>query len=475
MARRRSSKKASTSTEPPKADLTSAMKLFSTLMEGFEYKDSLDPDARPTQKMIYTNGVTLWMLILQRLGGGQSLDKVVTALVSQGSELLPDNKRVRENTLSENTSAYSKARSRLPLDFIHKFSERVCDYLGRNSPPILKGRRVFLLDGTTITLPPTPVLKKAFPPAINQHGESVWPIAQLMVAVEMQSGCALLPQVDPMYGPNNASEATQAQRIVKLLPEKSIVLADSGFGIFSVAYHTTEAGHDVMFRLTHSRFKALRRQAELIEEGQTHKSFHLIWKPSSKDSNANPDLPSDASIEVLLHEIQITPKETLYLVSTLEVDALTSANVYRSRYNIEFDIRDVKVTLDTENIRAKSLEMFYKELYTSFVAYNLITQFRRQAAKIARVEPRRLSFKRSWTTMQYRLLLQGPCSFDEWLDRYDEALYRCSLKKHPIRKKERSYARKAHPRRPKSTKFEKSQRQKTTSVQAKPPPLLSPK
>ncbi len=56
------------------------------------------------------------------------------------------------------------------------------------------------------------------------------------------------------------------------------------------------------------------------------------------------------------------------------------------------DIRDVKVTLNTERIRAHSREMFEKELLTSLVAYNLVVQFRREAARKVGVPPRRLSF-----------------------------------------------------------------------------------
>jgi hypothetical protein len=104
--------------------------------------------------------------------------------------------------------------------------------------------------------------------------------------------------------------------------------------------------------------------------------------------------------------------------------------------------------------------MFQKELYTSVVAYNLVAQFRRQAAKLAQVPPRRLSFKGVWTTFKDRLLLQAACSFEVWLERYAEALYRASEKKHPNRPTGRSSPRKAHPRRPKTTKFEKSQRKK---------------
>ncbi len=46
---------------------------------------------------------------------------------------------------------------------------------------------------------------------------------------------------------------------------------------------------------------------------------------------------------------------------------------------MEHNIRDVKVTMDTENIRAKSVDMLHKELQTSMVAYNLVVQFRRKA------------------------------------------------------------------------------------------------
>ncbi len=95
-------------------------------------------------------------------------------------------------------------------------------------------------------------------------------MARLLVAKEPRSGCALLPQIDPMYGPNNASEAEQTRRIVRQLPANSVVMADSGLRIYNVAHHSTQAGHDFLFWLSASRFKALRRQAELLDEGPTH-------------------------------------------------------------------------------------------------------------------------------------------------------------------------------------------------------------
>jgi len=51
-------------------------------------------------------------------------------------------------------------------------------------------------------------------------------------------------------------------------------------------------------------------------------------------------------------------------------------------YNSGFDIRDFKVTIKTEKLRARSEDTIIKELYGSLIAHNLIKQIRRDAAKI---------------------------------------------------------------------------------------------
>lgn len=413
---------------------------------------------------VYTTMLTLWMMTLQRLGGGKTLQAIVKDVLSHSRELLPDNKRLREETLSETSGAYSTARTRLKLETVEFFAKRVCDSLIAASPPWFDGRRGFTLDGTTVTLAPTPELKAAFPPATNQHGESVWPVALLLVAHDVQSSCALPPEIGAMYGANNTSEAKLARQMAKRLPRGSIVMADSGFGIFSVAHAVVAEGHQILFRLTKSRFKSLVRQATVVEEWDGQATYRLHWMPSVKDRQSNPDLPENAAVEVLLHEVPLE-NDTLHLVTTLTIRSDQAGEYYARRYDVEHDIRDVKVTLDTENIRAKSVAMVKKELLTSLVAYNLVIQFRRQAAKLAGVAPRRLSFTGVWNTFESFLLTKPPCSAPEWTLRYEAALKIASRDKLPNRPG-RSYPRRAHPRRPKSTKFMKQQ----ANQNEKPPP-----
>jgi len=446
-------------------EFTSAVESLMQLIPDEEL-DRLQPSHPVT---VYTTLVTLWMMIMQRLGEGKTLAATVKNVLATNRALLPDNKRVREGTLSEASGAYSRARQRLHLKTVEFFADRVCDSLIEATPPWFDGRRAFILDGTTITLEPTPELQAAFPPATNQHGESVWPVALLLMAHELQSSCALPPEIGAMYGEHNTSEAKLARNVAKRMPRGSIVLADSGYGIFSVAHAMLEQGHSILFRLTKSRFKSMKRQASLVEEWDGHSTWKLRWTPSPKDRKKNPDLPDDAALDVLLHEVPLPNGETLYLVTTLPVDASEAGEIYRLRYDVEHDIRDVKVSLDTENIRARSVEMVKKELLTSIVAYNLVMQFRRQAAAIAKLPPRRLSFTGVWNTFESFLLNQPPCNAAEWVKRYDGALQIAARDKLPNRPG-RSYPRRAHPRRPKSTKFMKKQNSKSPTINEKPPP-----
>jgi hypothetical protein len=439
-------------------ELTSAVELLRNVVPEDEFPTYSVTESPAT---VYTTLVTLWMLTLQRLGGGKSMTAVIKDVLNNSRHLLPNNRRVREGTLSEASGSYSQARKRLPIEIVQAFAERVSESLIERSPPWLRDRRAFIIDGTTMTLTPTSPLCEVYPPATNQCGETIWPVMMLTVAHELQSGCALIPEFGAMYGENNTSEPRQAAAIMRRLPSNSLVLTDAGLGIFRVAFEAVRCGHDVLSRLTKGRFKALRRQAVMVDKTDHATHYRLTWKPSPKDRSTNPDLPIDAILEVDLHEVALPEEEPLYLTTTLRVDSDTAAEHYKRRYDVEHDIRDMKVTLEIEKIRAKSDEMVRKELLCSIVAYNLVLELRREAAKVANVEPRRLSFTGVWNTMQSYLLYQSPCSAEEWRARYSRALRSAANAKLPNRPG-RSFPRQAHPRRQKSTKFVKKMgRQKT--------------
>ena len=429
-----------------------AFALLRTLVD-FAEAERLHPSR---DNAVYTTSVILWMLVFQRLNPEVSLEAAVKHLIENPPDLLPDNIRVSEGTLSTNTGAYSQARKRMPTEAARWFAERVSRSLIEVTPPSWGTRRAYMIDGTTITLAPEPELRKWFPPASNQHGVGAFPVALFVVAHELASGAALVPEIGAMYGPHAVSETSLINQVLAQLPPDSVVMADAGFGIFTVAYAAHQAGHKHVLRLTPVRFEALRREATLKSEDEITKTWSLTWRPTASVRRSHPDLPKTAQLEVSIHAIYIHETLTLYLVSDLPDSAEALADLYERRTDVEIDIRNLKVVLGTETIRAKSREMFLKEFLTSQVAYNLVVQFRRQAAALAKLPPRRLSFKRVWTTFRVFLLsslISDPASDPAHCrERYRLALHHAKRDKLPNRP-DRHYEREAYKKRPKHNHF----------------------
>ena len=118
---------------------------------------------------VYTTSVELWMLVSQRRNPEGSLESAVKRLIQTPPDFLLRNKRVFEKTLSNGTASYSRARTRLQREVAPWFAQRVSQSLIDATQPSWNGRRVDLLDGTTITLTPESALRREFPPAKNQH------------------------------------------------------------------------------------------------------------------------------------------------------------------------------------------------------------------------------------------------------------------------------------------------------------------
>lgn len=444
----RKNKKTDTSTSPEKDfEFGEAFEHFRALIDP-KAIDSLQSGGPGT---VYTPLITVWLLVYQRLHANGTLDEAVTNFLQANPEELSDNRRVIEGTLSAKTGAYSRARTRLKPEVTDWVANHIYTTLIDACPPFLDGRRAFILDGTTIKLAPTKALRDAFPPASNQYGVGVWPIAHLLVAHELESGCAILPEIGAMYGAEAVSEVALTKRLMLRLPEHSIVLADRNFGVFSVAYCAVQAGHDILLRVTRQRFDAFVRKANLMQKSKPGKRcWQLSWRPSAKERKSHPELPENAIVVVTLHEIKVSEKLTLLLVTTLKHPSSVLAALYGRRQDVETDIRDVKVTLELENVRAKSVEMLRKEIATSIVAYNLVIQVRRLAARLAGVKPRRLSFSGVWSVVRIILLSPNHWTSEQWRSKFQQALNIAKQKILPNRPN-RSYERKALPRRNKST------------------------
>ena len=157
----------------------------------------------------------LWLLVVQRLQGGASLEAAVMELLRG----LPDSfwprpcKRLRQwrehgKTPSSHTGAYNQARQALPLSIMKQSCDRIFEQLVTPMDPAPSGeaRGTFLLDGSSIRMAHSPALGELYPPGSNQHGEGHWPLLRVLVAHDLRTALAMRPEWGAMHGPDAVSE-----------------------------------------------------------------------------------------------------------------------------------------------------------------------------------------------------------------------------------------------------------------------------
>lgn len=347
---------------------------------------------------IFTLPVTTWLMIMQRLSPSGTLATAVTELIhGNGRELLEPCRKVREDSISAGTGAYSQARQRVPVEAARRVAQRTfehlheIEHLREADPGDGLRRRLFLLDGSSIRLAHTPSLTKAYPEAENQHGKSHWPVMRIAVMHHVVTGLAMPPQFGPMFGSKAVSEQGLAEALIDRLPPRSVLIGDRNFGVFSVLWRAHCQGHAVLTRLTGVR--ANRLTGGELSSGTDRK---VVWTPTRDDRRAHPDLPAEASIEgrVIVFQPAGT-EEVVCLFTTLEETVEKVATLYKERWNIETDLRSLKEQVRLHTISARSPDLVANELLIAIAGYNLIRAVMSEAARQIDIEPRRLSFSRS--------------------------------------------------------------------------------
>jgi hypothetical protein len=96
-------------------------------------------------------------------------------------------------------------------------------------------------------------------------------------------------------------------------------------------------------------------------------------------------------------------KDVIVVTTLLDPEMGTKedlANLYRSRWNQELDLRDIKISLQMDFLRCKTPELVHKEIWTHILAYNLIRTVMAQAASRHEIEPRTISFEGTIQTLE---------------------------------------------------------------------------
>lgn len=358
---------------------------FFNLLTGpalFDKVESLLPQHR---ERTYAPTETLSMFLAQALSADRSCQKAVddAAIKRLEAGLAPP---------STHTGGYCRARRRLPTPMVTTLARYVGQSVSAQALPAWhwRGRPVRLVDGTTLRMPDTPANQAAYPQPRSQQPGLGFPLCRMVAVVCLGSGTLLNAAIGRYQG-KGGDEQTLLRSILDTLQRGDLLLGDAFYATYFLLCALRERGIDAVFEQNGAR----RRTTDFRRGQHLGARDHLIVFPKP----ARPDWMRQAEYDnapqsLTVRELRAGGKT---LVTTLlcakNIDKAALRELYRSRWHVELDLRNIKATLGMQQLSCQTPEMVIKEIWIYLLAYNLIRLLMVQAACLADRLPRQLSFK----------------------------------------------------------------------------------
>ena len=359
---------------------------FFNLLTSDELLDKVEELLPAHRERLYPPTETLSMFLAQAMSADRSCQNIVNhAAVQRISGGL--------TSVSTHTGGYCRARQRLPVEMISGLTQDLGKQVNEQLPDEWRwrGRRVRIIDGTTVTLPDTAANQAVFPQQRGQQAGLGFPICRVVGITCLASG-ALLNAAIGRFNGKGGDEQTLLRAIQETFQPGDVVMGDAFFATYFFIAAMQARDIDILMEQHGSRkrstdFRCGRRLG-------TRDHLMVIRKPKIR-----PDWLSEAQYNAAPDSLTVREFKAggKIMVTTLSChrghpkEALNS--LYKSRWHIELDIRNIKETMGMSVLSCKTPEMAVKEIWVYLLAYNLIRLMMAQSALLADIKPRNISFK----------------------------------------------------------------------------------
>lgn len=333
---------------------------------------------------------TFWCWLWQILQCNTACREVIKQL----SMLL----RLHGRSLAENTSAYCQSRKLIPLELLRRIHSHLAQRAWSETPqnPLLQGRRLKALDGTSVRLADTPANQKSFAQSSSQKPGTGFPVMKLAALFCIASGAIL----GHATGHLSTSEISLAAQLLGSLSPWDVLIADRGFCNYALTALLGQYRADVIARVPITIRNIDFRKGKRLAS----KDALFVWQKSKIPCRWLPleqwlGLPQSLTVRILRVRVRlpgIRVREITLMTTLLDptlYPAKAIAQAYQLRWRQEMCFDDLKTTLEMAHLKSLSPAMARKELCMFLIAHNLLRCLIAEAAAQGKIQPQRISFK----------------------------------------------------------------------------------
>ncbi len=291
-------------------------------------------------------------------------------------------------------AAWCQARSRLPValwpELIQHSTQHLVGLVGHHF--LYCGRPVFLIDGSTVSMPDEPELVQTFGYANTKHGLSRVPVARLtfLVRAGVRAVC------DYRIGHYRTGEDAQFNQMWPAIPNGAICLFDRKFCSFYNLAKLRQRRISVVSPLHQKRdpYK-LTKAGRRVGPNQWIVRLDLACQLRKRYNDES--LPRYIQVRLIHVKFRRNGQlKHMWLVTTLldcqKYSRSSVVKLYRQRWEIETRIGSLKTTLQMNVLQSKKVENVYSEVAATVLAHNLVWTVIHQTAQHTQVHADRISF-----------------------------------------------------------------------------------
>jgi hypothetical protein len=362
---------------------------FADVLTEAGIRDALAEHGVRCRDRVFDPATTIWGFLSQVLSDDHGCrDAVARVIAHRAASGAP--------VCSPNTASYCNARGRLPTGVLRTLARQTAQQLQAAAPAEWRwhGRRVFIADGSHVSMPDTPANQARYPQPSAQRPGLGFPLARVAVLLSLATGACHDLAIAPYEG-KGTGETSLLRAMYDVLRPGDVVLADALFDNYFLACELRGRGVDLV---AHARYE--RVGSRTIRSGPGGDLLH--WQRPNKPHGMKGEQYRTYPKTLLMRQVSVDARGagnrvTQFKVITTVLDPAVGGGqvgeLYRRRWDGEVDIRSIKSAMKMDVLRCKTPEMVEKEIWAHLLAYNLLRTVMAVAAAGAGIPPREVSFK----------------------------------------------------------------------------------
>jgi hypothetical protein len=256
------------------------------------------------------------------------------------------------------------------------------------------GLSVRVVDATTVLAPDTPQNQATFPQHPSQKPGCGFPILRLIGLFSLATGLFLAWSTASW----DTSELAMLQSLWEHLRPNQVLLGDRVFGNWVTLAQCLGYRVDGVFRLRGHRRSDWRRGKRLSKDQRLVQWTKPPKRPpylSQAQWAALPELLTVRLVRVFVTQPGFRTRRLIVVTTLLDAQLYPPsalAQLYHRRWNMELSLRNLKTTLQMEQLSCKTPNNLQRELWMHLCLHNLVRRLMFEAAAKASVPLDRISF-----------------------------------------------------------------------------------